>query len=55
MAEHEFLTVISTLAREIEMLRFENESLEKANTKPAEKLGKLGLEMIRKEVETDAL
>lgn len=55
MAEHEFITVISTLAKEIELLKFEKEQLENANRKLAEKLGKIGLEIIRKEAESDAI
>ena len=55
MTEKEFITVISTLAKEIDMLKFENEQLEKANIKLAEKLGKIGLEAIRKEYASDEL
>lgn len=49
MTEREFLTTIATMAKEIEMLRFENERLEKCNGELAAKLGKIGLEMLRKE------
>lgn len=31
MTEHEFLTALSALSREIELLRFEKENLEKEN------------------------
>lgn len=55
MTEQEFLTIISTLAREIEMLKFENSRLEKINHSLAEKLGNIGLEIIRKENEIDAI
>lgn len=45
MAEHEFLTIISTLAREIEMLRFENERLEKANDKLMDQIANIDFEV----------
>ena len=55
MVEREFLTVISALAREVEMLKYENDRLEKINHSLVEKLGNIGLEIIRKENEIDAI
>ena len=55
MTEHDFLIAISALSREIDLLRFEKENLEKTNRTLAEKLGNIGLEIIRKECENDGL
>lgn len=39
MSEREFLTAISVLTKEIDMLKFENEQLQKANDNLVDQIG----------------
>lgn len=45
MTEHEFLATISILIREIDLLKYENSQLEKANDRLMDQIAKMDIEV----------
>lgn len=45
MTEHEFLTILSTMAKEIEVLRYQNDELKEANRNLINQIERLHVEI----------